>query len=197
MDPFAGSTSTALVVTDVQNDFASLRGTLSVDGGEEIIGPINETIVRVRTADGKVVYTQDWHPRSTPHFAKDGGIWPVHCVQGTWGSEFHPELVVDGEIVRKGAGGEDGYSGFSMRDPLTGHQTETVLRSMLRARGVRRIVLAGIATDYCVKESALDGLRLGFEVFVLADLVRGVELEPGDGERALAVIAEAGGTIIS
>jgi nicotinamidase/pyrazinamidase len=186
---------TAFVVTDVQNDFADPSGSLYVTGGEEIIPLINEHAERARTAGCAVIYTQDWHPVSTPHFAKDGGIWPVHCVGGTWGARFHPALAVNGQIVRKGAAGEDGYSGFSVRDPLTGAGKETLLRSWLWAHAVTRIVITGIATDYCVLQTALDGLRLGFEVVVPSALVRAVDLQPGDGERALARIGSAGGTV--
>src|SRR6266436_3877824 len=106
--------NTALVVVDVQNDFADPDVGLYVPCGEDVVDPVNAEIAEARAARGLVVYTQDWHPESTPHFAKDGGTWPVHCVAGTWGAELHPALVVDGPRVRKGANGEDGYSGFTM-----------------------------------------------------------------------------------
>jgi nicotinamidase/pyrazinamidase len=195
-DLFSDEPRTGLVVTDVQNDFASASGSLSVAGGEDLVPLINDCIQRARSGGFPVVYTQDWHPRSTPHFAKDGGLWPVHCVRGTWGAAFHPDLVVDGDVVRKGTEGEDGYSGFSVRDPVSGHEGITLLRSVLRARRVTRIVIAGIATDYCVKETALDGLRLGFEVVVPARLVRAVDLQPRDGERALDLVRAAGGAVV-
>ncbi len=102
---------TALVVVDVQNDFADPRGSLSVRGGEAVVDAVNREIDRARAAGATVAYTQDWHPESTPHFQKDGGVWPVHCVRNTWGAELHPRLVVAGEVVRKGVDGEDGYSG--------------------------------------------------------------------------------------
>src|SRR5207344_3356967 len=111
--------------------------------------------------------TQDWHPPSTPHFARDGGTWPVHCVAGSWGAALHPELVVAGPVIRKGTSGEDGYSGFSTRDPLTGETDATELESLLRARGVTRVVIGGLATDYCVRETAMDAVDLGFAVGVL------------------------------
>src|SRR5438477_9844061 len=113
---------------------------------------MNEEVRRAREAGSLLVYTQDWHPASTPHFEKDGGVWPVHCVQGSWGAAFHPDLVVDGEVVRKGTGGEDGYSGFTVRDPTTGEQEDTRLERLLRSRAVERLVIGGLATDYCVKE---------------------------------------------
>jgi nicotinamidase/pyrazinamidase len=176
---------TALLVVDVQNDFADPRGSLYVNGGEEVVPVANQEIERAFAAGALVVYTQDWHPPSTPHFQKDGGIWPVHCVQETWGAEFQPELAVKGEVIRKGTGGEDGYSGFNVSDPQTGAQERTRLDGLLRERVVGRIVLVGLATDYCVKETALDGRRLDFETTILSNGVRGVNLQPGDDERAL------------
>ena len=109
--------STALIVVDVQNDFVDPDGSLTVAGGTDVVPVINGQIQRAKDAGAFVVYTADWHPESTPHFLKDGGIWPVHCVGNMWGSEFHPDLVVDGPVVRKGIDGEDGYSGFSVIDP--------------------------------------------------------------------------------
>ena len=176
---------TALLVVDVQNDFADPRGSLYVNGGEEVVPVANQEIERALAAGALVVYTQDLHPPSTPHFQKDGGIWPVHCVQETWGAEFQPELAVKGEVIRKGTGGEDGYSGFNVSDPQTGAQERTRLDGLLRERVVGRIVLVGLATDYCVKETALDGRRLDFETTILSNGVRGVNLQPGDDERAL------------
>ncbi len=143
-----------------------------------------------------MVYTQDWHPPDTPHFAKDGGTWPVHCVRDTWGAQLHPDLVVEGPSVRKGTGGEDGYSGFTMADPVTGATKPTPLADLLREAGVERIVVVGLATDYCVKETALDAIRRGFDTTVLTGAVAAVDLEPGDGERALAEIRQAGGRVV-
>jgi nicotinamidase/pyrazinamidase len=115
MEPY--DPSTALVVVDVQNDFTDPSGGLSVADAPAILAPVNERVAACRSAGGLVVYTQDWHPERTPHFTTDGGPWPVHCVGGTWGAELHPELLVDGPVVRKGVDGGDGYSGFSVRDP--------------------------------------------------------------------------------
>jgi nicotinamidase/pyrazinamidase len=138
------------------------------------------------------VYTADWHPESTPHFQPDGGIWPVHCVGGTWGAEFHPLLEVDGPVVKKGTGGEDGYSGFSVRDPATGEEAATELEQTLRSADVENVVVVGLATDYCVKETALDALHKGFGTTVLRGAIAAVDLEPGDGDRALAALQDAG-----
>jgi nicotinamidase/pyrazinamidase len=187
--------STALVVVDVQNDFADPGGNLSVNGGDGIVPVVDALIGSAAAAGAFVVYTQDWHPQSTPHFAKDGGIWPVHCVAGSWGAELHPGLTVSGPVVRKGANGEDGYSGFSMRDPVTGDTTPTELDGLLRDRGVRRVVVCGLATDYCVRATALDAVRLGYPTSVAADAIAAVDLRPGDGEQALAELAAAGVTV--
>jgi nicotinamidase/pyrazinamidase len=184
--------STAFVVVDVQNDFADPAGNLYVPGGEQVVPLINNETHRATAAGAAVVYTQDWHPPTTPHFEKDGGVWPVHCVQDTWGAELHPELRVLGERVRKGTGGEDGYSGFSVRDPESGREDSTGLEDILRQRGVKTVVVTGLATDYCVKETALDAARKGFVTIVLRDGVRGVNVQPGDDERALARMRKAG-----
>ena len=187
--------TTALVVVDVQNDFAHPDGSLFVAGGEQVVPLVNAEATAARAAGSPVFYTQDWHPPDTPHFEKDGGIWPVHCVRDTWGAAFHAGLEVQGEVVRKGVGGEDGYSGFTVRDPVTGAETSTGLAELLRNRGVESLIVAGIATDYCVKETVLDGAREGFAVTVLADAIRAVNLAPGDGARAVAAMAGAGAEI--
>ena len=183
---------TALIVVDVQNDFADPNGSLYVAGGEHVVARVNEEIASALEAGAPVFYTQDWHPPHTPHFAPDGGIWPVHCVRDTWGAQFHPALRIEGETVRKGSNGEDGYSGFTMRDPKTSDETPTPLRDLLAERGVERTVVVGIATDYCVKETALDARRLDFDTVVVRDAVAAVNLEHGDGAKALAELAQAG-----
>jgi nicotinamidase/pyrazinamidase len=183
---------TALVVVDMQNDFADPAGSLAVRGGEALVGRVNRQVAAARAGEATVVYTQDWHPPSTPHFAKDGGIWPVHCVADTWGAELHPRLTVDGEIIRKGANGEDGYSGFTMRDPVSGEEIPTPLEDMLRRRGIRRVVVCGLATDYCVNATVLDARRLGFETTVVVDACAPVNLQPDDGDQALARMHAAG-----
>ncbi len=188
---------TALLVVDVQNDFADPAGGLSVGDAAAIVPFLNQEIAAARAAGAFVAYTQDWHPASTPHFAKDGGTWPVHCVGGTWGAELHPGLIADaGPSVRKGSNGEDGYSGFTMRDPLTGATVPTELDGLLRSHAIRRIVVAGLATDYCVRATVLDALALGYETRVLVDGVRPVELAAGDGARALAEMERAGAVLV-
>jgi nicotinamidase/pyrazinamidase len=188
---------TALIVVDLQNDFADPSGSLSVSRGEQIIPAVNAEIAAARDARALVVFTQDWHPEATPHFAKDGGIWPVHCVGETWGAQLHPDLDADPTAprVRKGSNGEDGYSGFTMRDPVSGAQTPTELERMLRERDTARVVVVGLATDYCVKATALDAARLGFETTVVGEAIAAVNLQPEDEDRALAEMANAGVTL--
>jgi nicotinamidase/pyrazinamidase len=191
--PATYDSRTALVVVDVQNDFADPRGSLYVRDGESVVSIVNREAKAARTGGALVVTTQDWHPAVTPHFAKDGGIWPVHCVAESWGAELHPDLDVEGAgRILKGSGGEDGYSGFSMVHPVTGDKSTTGLDETLRSRGIERVVVLGLATDYCVKETALDAVRLGYDTTVILDGVRPVEREPGDGQRAVDAMADAG-----
>jgi nicotinamidase/pyrazinamidase len=186
---------TALVIVDLQNDFADPAGSLYVRGGEEAVPVANTERLRARSEGALVVYTQDWHPPHTPHFAVDGGIWPVHCVQGTWGAAFHPELIVDGDVLRKGTDGKDGYSAFSVRDPLSGSVEATELERILRTASVERIIVTGLATDYCVVETVSDARMLGFDVGVVADGIRAVDLHDGDGDRAIRRMRDAGADI--
>ena len=189
----------ALIVVDLQNDFADPRGSLAVGGADRVIASVNELIAVAEAAGAPIFYTQDWHPERTPHFVTDGGLWPVHCVADSWGAQLHPELRraagSDEPIVRKGTNGEDGYSGFTMRDPQSGEQRSTELEALLRERGVERVAVVGLATDYCVKATALDALALGFETTVVARAVAAVNLAAGDGKAALAELAVAGASI--
>lgn len=189
--------TTALIVVDVQNDFADPSGSLYVQTGEQVVPLINEEIARAIAQGARVFYTQDWHPESTPHFAKDGGTWPVHCVQETWGAELHPDLVVGGPVVRKGSNGEDGYSGFSMRDPVSGATVPTPLGDLLGEAGVTTLVVCGLATDYCVKATVLDGRDRGYPVTVLGHAIRAVNLAEGDGDHAVEEMFAAGALLES
>jgi nicotinamidase/pyrazinamidase len=187
----------ALLVVDVQNDFADPNGSLSVAGAEAVIPIINEEIEAARSAGSPIFYTQDWHPPDTPHFATHGGPWPVHCVRDTWGAQLHPDLIVAGPSVHKATGHEDGYSGFTTRHTKTGEYYPTGLDALLREAGVARVVVVGLALDYCVKHTALDALRLGYpEVIVPRAATAPVEVSPGDGARAEAEIAAAGAKVI-
>ena len=184
----------ALIVVDVQNDFADPAGSLSVRGGAAIVPIVNREAALARSNGALVAYSQDWHPEHTPHFAADGGTWPVHCVRETWGAALHPALEVpdDAPVIRKGSNGEDGYSAFTMRDPQTGHAIPTDLERLLRDAGVHEVVVVGLATDYCVGATAADAVRLGFATTVLTDAVAAVDLRPGEGERALASLRNVG-----
>lgn len=190
------NTRSALIAVDCQNDFADADGALAVKGGAQVVARANAEIVRTLADGGLVVYTQDWHPESTPHFEKDGGIWPVHCVGGSWGAEFHPRLLVAGPSVKKGVNGEDGYSGFTMRNPETGEETSTPLHELLMEGGVTEVKVVGLALDYCVRATALDAATLGYRTTVIEEATAAVDLEPGDGERAVAEMRDAGVTVI-
>jgi nicotinamidase/pyrazinamidase len=187
--------TTALIIVDVQNDFADPKGSLSVGGGEDVVPVINAEVTAALAAGGHVFYTQDWHPPSTPHFEKDGGIWPVHCVADTWGAEFHPELLVEGPVVRKGSNGEDGYSGFTMRDHDSGEAMPTELQGLLQEAAVERVYIAGLATDYCVLATGLDARAHGYSTTLLTAGIRAVDLADGDGDRAIAELQQAGATM--
>lgn len=185
--------STALIVVDVQNDFADPAGSLFVRGAEEIIPIINRELAYAANEGGLVAYTQDWHPPETPHFRR----WPPHCVKGTWGAQLHPSLlrVRGATVILKGTHGEDGYSAFTTAHPETWRRAKTALEDVLHRHGVRRVVIAGLATDYCVKHTALDALEAGFGVFVVQDAVRPVDEE--DGAHAIEEIARHGGEIVT
>ncbi len=189
--------ATALVVVDMQHDFAHPAGSLFVAGGDALLGPVNAEIAAARAAGAPVVFTQDWHPPVTPHFQPQGGVWPVHCVRDTWGAELVAGLDVgDCPVVRKGTGGEDGYSGFTMRDPTSGIDIPTELDALLREAGVTALVVVGLALDVCVKATALDGLRLGYDVTVLEAGSRPVELTAGAGAAAVEELRTAGAGVL-
>ena len=189
--------ATALVVVDVQNDFADPAGSLAVPGAGAVIPQVNTEVRAAADAGAAVFYTQDWHPPATPHFVTGGGPWPPHCVRDTWGAQLHPDLVVVGPVVRKGTGGEDGYSGFTVRDPVTGDATPTVLDDVVRERGAERVVVVGLALDYCVLATALDAVRLGYSCEVVRGATAPVDVHEGDGDRALADLTAAGVTVVA
>ncbi|MCC7104766.1 MAG: nicotinamidase [Chloroflexi bacterium] len=183
----------ALLVVDVQNDFCA-GGSLEVKGGDEIVPVLNHWIERARDASRPIVATRDWHPAETIHFQAYGGTWPPHCVQGTQGARFHPGLALpnDALIVSSGTRpDEDGYSGFDAVD-----EDGQPLSEALRRRGVRKVYVGGLATDYCVRATVLDALKAGFEVGLIRSAVRGVDLQPGDSERALEEMRAAGAEIV-
>jgi nicotinamidase/pyrazinamidase len=184
----------ALIIVDVQNDFCP-GGALAVSSGDEVIPVLNRVIERFSDAGLPIFATRDWHPQKTSHFSAYGGLWPAHCVQGTRGAEFHANLELKNDIVviSKGmAPDEDSYSGFQARD-LSGAR----LAELLRRKAIERIIVGGLATDYCVKHTVLDGLKEGFKVLLLADAIRAVNLKPDDGELAIAEMVSAGAVKIS
>ena len=176
----------ALIVVDVQNDFCP-GGALAVAQGDEVVRPLNKLIEEFLERGEPVFKSRDWHPEKTRHFSAYGGTWPVHCVQNTKGAEFHPELIDDMHIrvVSKGLGDEDSYSAFDGTD----------LALQLHRLGIEEVWVGGLATDYCVKNTVLDGLKEGFRVKALKNAMRPVELKPGDGERAIAEMQNAGAEI--
>jgi len=184
----------ALLVVDVQNDFCP-GGSLAVPDGDQVVPVLNRYIARFTSAGAPVFACRDWHPTWTKHFQAYGGAWPPHCVQGTPGAAFHPALALPREAVvfSKGMDPEqDAYSAFQAEDP-----GGRPLASVLKERGVQRLFVGGLATDYCVRDSALDARRHGFEVVVLANAARAVEVKPGDGERALGAMREAGARLVT
>jgi nicotinamidase/pyrazinamidase len=179
----------ALLVVDVQNDFCP-GGSLAVPDGDTIIPRVNRTIEVFVHRGLPVLATRDWHPPVTKHFKEFGGAWPPHCVQGTKGSRFHPDLRLpkDTIIMSKGMDPEqDSYSGFQALNS-GGRDLESVVHDM----GIDELFLCGLATDYCVRATALDGLRRGIRVRVLDDAIKGVDLKPGDSEAALDEMRAAG-----
>jgi nicotinamidase/pyrazinamidase len=193
---FRYDAATALVVVDLQNDFADPSGSLYVADGEHVVPVANEQIEVASSAGSYIVYSQDWHPPTTPHFRDQGGPWPVHCVKGSWGASFHPELRVAGDVVHKGDQGGDGYSAFSERDPLSGETEPTTLQRLLVEHGVERLVICGLATDYCVVETVADARSLGYPVTVIRDAIRAVDRDAGDGDRALARMRSDGAELV-
>jgi nicotinamidase/pyrazinamidase len=183
-----GEKKKALIVVDVQNDFCP-GGSLAVAHGDEVVAPLNKLIKEFLDRGEPVYETRDWHPAQTKHFKAYGGIWPVHCVQGTRGAEFHPDLTTDPRIITISKGFDekaDGYSGFD----------GTNLGELLRAEGVNEVWVGGLATDYCVKHTVLDAVKEGFEVKALADAMRPVNVNPGDGAQAITDMKSAGAEIV-
>ena len=167
----------ALVIVDVQRDFCA-GGALAVPDGDAVVQPLNNYIEVFKSANLPVIATRDWHPPNHISFRERGGLWPPHCVQGTKGAEFHPELKLPEEtlIISKATQPDlEAYSGFE----------GTELESLLKDKGIKRLFVGGLATDYCVKMTVLDALRLGFTTFLLEDAIRGVNVNPNDSERAI------------
>ena len=172
----------ALLIVDVQNDFCP-GGALAVKEGDKVVPVLNQYIRDFVRERNPVFASRDWHPSKTKHFKKEGGPWPVHCVQYSTGASFHPELRLpdDTVVISKGTAPDaDGYSAFE------GASAEgKPLTEILKEQHIRRLFVGGLATDYCVKASCLDAVRQGLEVVLLSDAVRGVDIQPGDSRKAV------------
>ncbi|OGY63299.1 MAG: hypothetical protein A3I89_00050 [Candidatus Harrisonbacteria bacterium RIFCSPLOWO2_02_FULL_41_11] len=185
---------TALIKVDPQKDFYHRRGSLMVKGGDEVVEPLNDLD---RQVDLSVV-TRDWHKLGSVHFAKnrnDGKGWVIHCVENTWGAEFHPDLNLKNVTVfSKGMDPKDdgGYSGFEGVN-----ENGTKLGDFLKKQGVTTVVVGGLATDYCVKATVLDALKLGFKVVVAYHAIRAVNLQPDNGKKAVKEMKKAGAIFVT
>jgi nicotinamidase/pyrazinamidase len=179
----------ALVVVDVQNDFCP-GGSLAVPDGDRVVPALNRHIERFQALGAPIFASRDWHPPVTRHFQAYGGTWPPHCVQGTTGAEFHRDLRLSPDVIVVSKGmnpDEDAYSCFQAEDA-----GGMPFAAALGERGVQRLFVGGLATDYCVKATVLDALRDGFEVVVLEDAIRAVDVTPGDGAKAIEAMTAAG-----
>ena len=174
----------ALIIVDVQNDFCP-GGALPVPTGMDVASIMSMAANTFQARGSRVYATQDWHPAGHSSFEAQGGPWPPHCVQDTAGADFHPAMVLPGgvTVVRKGTSpGQDAYSGF----------IDSELEAQLRAAGITRLFVGGLATDYCVLHTVLDAVSKGFETYVVSDAIGAVDVEPGDGDRAVGRMADAG-----
>ncbi|MBI5047416.1 MAG: bifunctional nicotinamidase/pyrazinamidase [Deltaproteobacteria bacterium] len=179
----------ALVIVDVQNDFCP-GGALPVPEGDKVVLVLNKYINKFRKASLPIYASRDWHPKKTKHFNTCGGMWPPHCVQETNGAEFHPGLKLPSHtiILTKGEyPNEDSYSGFQAHDP-----EKRPFAYILRKKGIKHLYIGGLATDYCVRATVLDALKQGFEVTVLIDAIKGVDIKPGDSAEAIKEMERAG-----
>jgi len=179
----------ALVVVDVQNDFCP-GGALAVPDGDAVVPALNTHIDAFQRRGDAIFFSRDWHPDVTKHFKKNGGAWPAHCVRETPGAAFHPDLKVpkDAVVLSKGMDPDaEGYSVFSARD-----EKGVAFETFLATRGIKQLFIGGLATDYCVKATGLEALDKGYKVFILLDAVRGVNVKPGDADKALAELASRG-----
>jgi nicotinamidase/pyrazinamidase len=183
----------ALLIVDVQKDFCP-GGALAAPGGDDIIPALNRYLVHARERDMVVYASRDWHPPITSHFKEHGGEWPRHCVQGTAGAQFHGDLKLPADTVVISKGDDPARPGYSAFDGHTVNR-RTLLHD-LRDRHITRLYVAGIATDYCVKATALDAVQAGLQVHVLRDAITGIDVHPGDAARALEEMSAAGAQIV-
>lgn len=185
-----------LVTVDVQNDF--IDGSLAVNGGEQVVAPLNRVATAIRETGGQVIFTRDWHPSKTPHFNE----WPAHCVAGTKGAAFSPNLTVQGSdtIIPKGTEQTDGYSGWE--GATDGGATLEAIVTPLSPKERVNVYLGGLATDFCVKATTIDIAHHFADdervsVYVLRDAVRGVNLTLSDDERAIEAMEAAHATVMT
>ncbi len=180
----------ALIVVDMQKDFMP-GGALPVPEGDKIVPVLNKYIDLFSGKGLPVYFTRDWHPEDHISFKGFGGIWPPHCVRDTEGAKFHEDLKIPADnkfIISKGTSRDfDAYSGFQ----------GTILESLLRERGIKRVFVGGVATDYCVKNTVLGALNLGFQTFLLTDGIKGVDVNPGDSEKAIDLMLSEGAVALS
>lgn len=184
----------ALVLVDVQIDFCP-GGALAVPGGDRVVEPLNRAAAAFAAAGLPVFATRDWHPPRTGHFQAYGGLWPVHCVQGTAGAAFHPDLRLPGRAILLYKGTDEHRDGYSAYDGV--NEAGTPFSRLLEEHGIGHLFIGGLATDYCVRTTVLDARANGLAVSVLVDAVAGVDLQPGDSERALAEMRAAGARLIA
>jgi len=190
--PVRPDPDSALIIVDVQNDFCA-GGSLAVADGDAVVPILNDYARSFADAGRPVIATRDWHPERTTHFSEFGGLWPRHCVMGTAGSEFHPDVVLPecALVLSKGMGeNEDGYSGF---DAV--HRDGRSLAQVLFEAGARRLYVGGLATDYCVMNTVLNARSHGLDVLVIRNAIRGVDLKSGDSDRAIDAMREAGAIV--
>ena len=184
----------ALLIVDVQNDFCP-GGALAVADGDRVVRPLNRCADWFARRGAPVYASRDWHPAVTKHFKAYGGPWPPHCVTGSNGARFHPNLRLPSSTIVVTKGEEADRDGYSAFDGRTADQVS--LLEDLRRREVDRLYVGGLATDYCVRQSVLDALKAGFHVGVLTDAIRGVEVHPGDAQQALEEMAQAGARLMT
>lgn len=180
----------ALILVDIQNDFCP-GGALAVTGGDEIVEVVN----RLMPFFPLIVTTQDWHPSNHISFQEQGGVWPPHCVQNSRGAQLHSSLNrkgIDHYFRKAFLADADSYSGFDGVE-----EKGLSLNQILKAKKIKKVYLSGLATDYCVKETALDALKNGYEVILITDAIRAVNVNEGDGEKALKELSQLGAQVIS
>jgi len=183
----------ALLVVDMQKDFCP-GGALAVPDADRIVPSLNRYLGEARARDMPVYASRDWHPPVTSHFKEFGGQWPPHCVQGSEGARFHADLRLPSDAIVIAKGDDPSAAGYSA---FEGHTTDgATLLSDLQHRHVTRLYVSGVATDYCVRATALDAVRNGFDVRILSDAIAGIDLHPGDVDRALGELTQAGARIV-